>query len=49
MENKFKGKIIKIIGVVADVWFDSHLPMINELLRVSGSDVSLEVCALREL
>ena len=43
MENKFKGKIIKIIGVVADVWFDSHLPMINELLRVSGSDVSLEV------
>ena len=45
MENKFKGKIIKIIGVVADVEFDTHLPMLNELLCVpaEGGDVSLEV------
>ena len=45
MDKVFKGKIIKIIGVVADVWFETHLPMLNELLRVpmQGGDVSLEV------
>ena len=47
MEKVYKGKIVKIIGVVADVAFDSHIPSLNELLRVpqEGGDVALEVVA----
>ena len=45
MIRECKGKIIKIIGVVADVRFDTHLPYLNELLRVprEQGDVFFEV------
>ena len=45
MMKEYKGKITKIIGVVADVRFDTHLPALNELLRVptESGDVSFEV------
>ena len=45
MNREYKGKISKIIGVVADVEFDTHLPMLNELLRVpsEGGDIYFEV------
>ena len=45
MKQVYKGKIVRIIGVVADVLFESHLPALNELLRVprEEGDISLEV------
>ncbi|MCR4725893.1 MAG: F0F1 ATP synthase subunit beta [Clostridia bacterium] len=43
MKKQYIGKIIKIIGVVVDVAFDRHTPSINELLKVEGRNVSLEV------
>ena len=50
MNKVFEGKIIRIIGVVVDVAFDSHLPSLNELLRVPqpAGDISLEVVSHRE-
>ena len=45
MKKVYEGKIIGIIGVVADVAFESHLPALNELLRLphEGGDVFFEV------
>lgn len=43
MKKQFVGTIVKIIGVVVDVAFDRHTPSINELLKVEGENVSLEV------
>ena len=45
MKKEYKGKIIKLIGVVADVRFDTHLPALNEVLRVptEAGDVLFEV------
>ena len=34
MTREYKGIIVKIIGVVADVKFDTHLPFLHELLRL---------------
>ena len=45
MKKVFEGKIIGIIGVVADVGFESPLPALNELLRLprEEGDLYLEV------
>ena len=45
MNKVFKGKIIRIIGVVADVSFEGHLPSLNEVLRVplQEGEIRLEV------
>ena len=45
MVKEYKGKIIKIIGVVADVRFDTHLPYPDELLRLptEGGEIFFEV------
>jgi len=50
MNKVYEGKIIKIIGVVADVAFDSHLPSLNELLRVplEEGELALEVVSHAE-
>ncbi|MBO4473136.1 MAG: F0F1 ATP synthase subunit beta [Clostridia bacterium] len=41
----FEGKIVRIIGVVVDVAFETHLPSLNELLRLphGAGEIALEV------
>ena len=45
MKNVFEGKIVRIVGVVVDVAFSSHLPSLNELLRLPHGtrEIALEV------
>ena len=45
MKKVFEGKIVRIIGVVVDVAFETHLPSLNELLRLphGAGEIALEV------